>query len=47
MLFEVTDTQDGDAPSITFKHVSPDGDENYPGTLHVSVQYTLTADNAV
>lgn len=47
VLFDVKETQDGDAPSITFAHVSPDGDENYPGTLRVEVQYTLTADNAV
>ncbi len=47
VLFDVKETADGDAPSITFAHVSPDGDENYPGTLHVEVQYTLTPDNAV
>lgn len=47
VLFDVKETSDGDEPSVTFTHVSPDGDENYPGTLTVEVQYTLTADNAV
>ncbi|MEP6492042.1 MAG: aldose epimerase family protein [bacterium] len=33
------------AGSITFAHTSPDGEEGYPGTLHVSVAYTLTDAN--
>lgn len=36
-----------DAATVTFGLVSPDGDEGYPGTLKVSVTYTLTADNEV
>jgi len=30
---------------IVFTHVSPDGDEGYPGTLNARVTYTLTPDN--
>ncbi len=46
VLFEAQ-VCDGDEPSITFTHVSPDGDEGYPGTLKIQVTYTLTADNAL
>ncbi len=45
--FSVKETVDGDEPSVTFTHTSPDGDENYPGTLQIEVQYTLTSDNAL
>ena len=37
----------GDEPSVTFGYVSPDGEENYPGTLKISVKYTLTNSNAL
>lgn len=37
--------QDGEEPSIVFTHTSPDGDEGYPGTLKMTVTYTLTKDN--
>jgi len=30
---------------LELKYTSPDGEENYPGTLDVTVLYTLTADN--
>ena len=32
-------------PAVELTHVSPDGDEGYPGTLTVSVTYSLTSDN--
>lgn len=38
---------DGDEPSVTFGYVSPDGEENFPGTLTVKVKYTLTAANGL
>ncbi|MEV6301880.1 aldose epimerase family protein [Actinoplanes sp. NPDC051861] len=33
--------------SLLLTHVSPDGDQGFPGTLPVSVRYTLTDDNAI
>ena len=32
---------------LDLTYISPDGEENYPGTLTVKVRYTLTADNAL
>jgi len=34
-------------PSIRFTRTSPDGEEGYPGTLHVSVTFTLSDKNAL
>lgn len=33
--------------SLTLSHVSPDGDEGYPGKLSVTVTYTVTKDDAL
>jgi len=32
-----------EGPRLVFEHISPDGDEGFPGTLTVRVTYTLTA----
>ncbi|MDQ6762028.1 MAG: galactose mutarotase [Bacteroidota bacterium] len=34
-------------PSLTLKYLSKDGEEGYPGNLSVTVNYTLTDDNAL
>ncbi len=34
-----------EGPSVVFHHVSPDGDEGFPGTLSVRMTYTLTNGN--
>ena len=36
---------DGDDVGVVFSRVSPEGEENYPGTVIVKVTYTLTKDN--
>lgn len=34
-----------DAVGVVFTHTSPDGDQGYPGTVHVRVTYTVTTRN--
>jgi aldose 1-epimerase len=34
-------------PELTLEHLSPDGDQGYPGNLHVTAVYTLTEDNGL
>ncbi|MEM6769153.1 MAG: aldose epimerase family protein [Bacteroidota bacterium] len=36
-----------DAATVTLAHVSPDGDQGFPGELRVQCQYTWTNDNAL
>ncbi|MBO0948872.1 aldose epimerase family protein [Fibrella forsythiae] len=38
---------DGAEPALKLQYTSPDGEENYPGTLNVNVTYTLQKDNAL
>src|SRR3954454_24849520 len=45
VVWEGKSCQRGDTVGVEFQHTSPDGDEGYPGTLHVSVTYTLTPSN--
>ncbi len=42
---QVAKTEAG--PAIAFTHVSPDGDQGYPGTLTMKVVYTLTDKNEI
>lgn len=39
--------EDGEEPALILSLTSPDGDENYPGTLSVTVTYTLLKSNAL
>ncbi|WP_328471274.1 galactose mutarotase [Actinoplanes sp. NBC_00393] len=43
-IWEATVTDDG---ALVLHHVSPDGDQGFPGTLWVTVTYRLTADNGL
>lgn len=36
-----------DEQQVCLSYLSPDGEEHYPGNLHVKVTYRLTADNAL
>ena len=42
-LWTVTDVVDGEEPYISMVYVSPDMEENFPGTLTVKTTYQLTA----
>lgn len=41
-VWKIDATQSGPSASVVMSYVSPDGEEGYPGTLHVSVTYALT-----
>jgi aldose 1-epimerase len=41
-VWAVEPFEDGDDVGLVLQHVSPDGDEGYPGTLRVRVTYRLT-----
>ena len=44
-VWKAEELKDKDAASVRFSYLSKDGEENYPGNLHVSVTYTLTNTN--
>jgi aldose 1-epimerase len=41
VLWEIAELRDGSAPGVTLRHVSPDGEMGYPGTLTVTATYRL------
>jgi aldose 1-epimerase len=41
-LWVIAAVTSGPAPSVRLAHVSPDGDQGFPGTLHLTATYTLT-----
>lgn len=43
-LWNVVEAGTDDEPELILTITSPDGEENYPGTLEVKVTYTLTSD---
>jgi len=45
LLWKGTPSEGRGEPFVTLKHTSPDGEEGFPGTLEVSVTYTLTEKN--
>lgn len=46
-VWEAEEGGSDNEPSLKLSLVSPDGDEGFPGTLEVTVTYTLTAENAL
>jgi aldose 1-epimerase len=46
-LWSATPHETPRGPSLELQHVSPDGDEGYPGRVQATTRYTLTHDNAL
>jgi aldose 1-epimerase len=46
-VWEAEPFSGNDGAGVVLRHTSADGDEGYPGNLHVTVTYTLTDDNAL
>ena len=46
-LWRAEPTMHGGQPALRLRHTSPDGDEGYPGTLHVEVLYSLAANRGL
>ncbi|GAA0895871.1 aldose epimerase family protein [Virgisporangium aurantiacum] len=46
-VWKATPFERGDAVGVRMRHISPDLDQGYPGTLTTTVTYTLTSDNAL
>jgi aldose 1-epimerase len=47
VVWTVAEVTSGPVASVTFTYTSPDGDEGYPGTLKVSVTYSLDEHDAL
>ena len=45
--WRVVAVDEGNAAGVTLRHVSPDGDQGFPGTLHVTATWTLASDNSL
>ena len=45
--YQVYDGKQLNDSTVEMSLVSPDGDNGFPGTVHATVRYTLTADNAI
>ena len=45
LIWDAKPLQSNDRAGVRFAHVSPDGNEGYPGKLDVKLHYLLTADN--
>lgn len=44
-VWEIVEAKNGPDPSLTMRHVSPDGDMGFPGEVTVEITYTLTEEN--
>ncbi|KAM7279651.1 hypothetical protein ACFE04_006785 [Oxalis oulophora] len=47
VVWDVIEHTHGEQPSITFKYISYDGEEGYPGDVTVTAKYTLTSSKSL
>ena len=47
VLWTAEPMEEEKGPSLKLTYVSPDGEEGYPGTVTITVKYTLTNENAL
>ena len=47
VVWDAKEVPDSAGPAVELKYVSHDGEEGYPGTVTLTVRYTLTDDNAM
>lgn len=47
VVWEIVKVSGGASPSVTFRYISPDGDQGYPGKLITTATYALGEDNAL
>ena len=46
-LWDIVAVGDAPAPFVRLAHTSPDGDQGFPGTLHITAEYALGDDGAL
>ncbi|MDR0222704.1 MAG: galactose mutarotase [Oscillospiraceae bacterium] len=46
-VWGVRGISDGENPGVTFRYVSPDGEENFPAEAEITARYTVTARNSL
>ncbi len=46
-IWTAEEVESADGPAVAFSYTSPDGEEGYPGTLDVTVTYTLTGNDEI
>jgi aldose 1-epimerase len=46
-VWEAEEIETENSVGVRFKHLSPDGDEGFPGNLHLEIKYLLGNDNTV
>lgn len=46
-FWQINEVKEGKDPFVILEYFSPNGEEGYPGNLHVKIKYTLTEDDVI